>query len=520
MQARGGRFPPNCGSQYGEKIMAAAKIGQSRKCAPGALLSARSRIGVHATTLLLAVCAGFGIVSSHAQIVSAAIGCPQFHCTPEATGVMSQPIIGSASLATHITRSGPSLGTLYAQGCSGNGKLLACLVDPPPGKLGTLKILDTRARPTMRVVASDAWFFPSMPLEGSWSHGQAPFMFSDGRIGAGDANSYKIYNFAKANRTVTSVALPPAPQGARTMGLTDLANGYGVVTRTDGVLTFINMEQGTAIGSLSLTGLDGEPITLSSPPSASNGVLYVVANGDAGYLYAVSMAGNAAPSTWNWRYTYSGKTGASPVEATPAATGYSKTLILLDVPGTSPDTPQLQGIIDNGSSATLQWFSPLAEDLAVAPSVDGGHHMLYLTYKDDYRVFGYPLYVAGTPPVLNEMSTSYDLQALTGLSWVQLNGHIGAIQTKATGDFTLLLAAQASSDGASSNSEYMIVLRPTPAPGSAWSTLISQDAARYTAAWNLSPSSTRGVYCPVVVEGGPTTTQNPSPNGAVLMCDH
>jgi hypothetical protein len=466
--------------------------------------------------LLLGVCASFGSVSSHAQVASAAVGCPQFHCTPEATGAMSQPIIGSASLATYITRSAASLGTLYAQGCSGNGRLLACLVDPPPGKAGTLKILDTRTRPTMKVVASDASSFPSMSLGEGWSHGQVPFMFSDGRIGAGDANSYKIYDFS--DRTATSIALPPAPPGAKTMGLTDLANGYGVVARTDGVLTFINMEQGTAVGSLSLTGLDGEPLTLASPPSASNGVLYVVANGDDGYLYAVSMTGDAAPSTWNWCYTYSGRTGASPVEATPVATGYSNTLILLHVPGTGSEPPQLQGILDNGSSATVQWYIPLAEDLVVAPSVDAGNHKLYLIYQDDYQVFEYPLYVAGTPPVLNEMSASYDLQALTGLSWVQLNGHIGAIQTKAAGDFTLLLAAEASSG--SSSSEYMIALRPSPAPGSAWSTLISETAARYTAAWNLGPSSTRGVYCPLVVEGGPTGGQNPPPNGAVLMCDH
>lgn len=486
-----------------------------------------SRLCVHAATLMLVAWATCGIVSSHAQGAAATIGCPQFHCTPEATGVMFQPIIDSPSLARHITRSPASLGTLYAQGCSGNGTLLACLVDPPPGTFGTLKILDTRARPAMTVVASDASSFPSMALGTGWSHGQAPFMFSDGRIGAGDANWYRIYKFNQANPTVTSIALPPPARGANTTGLTDLANGYGVVARNDGVLTFINMAQGTAVGSLTLAGPNGEAVTLASPPTSSDGVLYVVANGDSGYLFAVSMVGNVVPSTWNWCFTYDGKTGASPVEATPVATGYSSTLILLHVPGTSPETPQLLGILDNGSSATLQWFIPLAEDLVVSPSVDAGNHMVYLIYSDDYRVYGYPLNVAGTPPVLNDMGTTYDLEALTGLSSLQLNGHIGAIQTEVAGDFTLLLAAEASpgstpSSSASLNprSEYMIVLQPTPAPGSAWSTLISAKPARYAAAWNLSRSSARGVYCPVVVEGGPTGGQNPPPNGAVLMCDH
>ena len=479
-----------------------------------------SGLRVRAAMFVLGVLASSGSASSSAQVAAAPTGCPQFHCTPEASGVVSQPIVGSPALAATITLSEPSLGTLLAQGCSGDGTLLACLVDPPADPSGRLKVLDTTARPTMAVIASDAMLPPSKRLGRTWSNGQVPFVFADGRIGAGDARSYNIYDFTGPMPKATSAALPaPVPPGATTMGLTDLGNGYGVVSRTDGVLTFIDMQQGTAVGSLALTGASGEMATLASVPSASNGVLYAVANGDSGYLFAVSMEGGTVPATWNWRYAYSGNTGASPVEVTPFATGYSNTLVLLHVPATESSGPQLQGLIDNGSSATVQWYIPLAVDLTVSPVVDELDHKLYLVYKNDDQVFGYPLYVDGPAPAVNAEGTAYDLEAMTGLSSLQINGHLAASQSGPAQDFTLLVAAKATSGG--SSSEYMIALRPSPAPGSAWSTLISPEAARYIAAWNLSPSSTPGIYCPLVVEGGSSTQgRAPAPNGLVLMCDH
>ena len=473
---------------------------------------------MRATTFALGVLAGFGSASIHAQVAAAPTGCPQFHCTPEATGVMSQPILGSATLLTTTTRSDPSFGTLFAQGCSGDGTRLACLVNSTSG---TLKIVDTTTRPTMQVVHSDKELMPSQRLQRGWSNGQAPFMFSDGRVGAGDATSYKIYDFSTTPATMTSVALP-LPAACVTMGLTDLGNGYGVVARSDGTLTFIDMAQGSYVGVLSLKDPNGDPVKLSSPPSASNGVLYVAATsneGYDGYLFAVSMEGNVAPSTWNWRYPFIGTPGASPVEATPSATGYAGTLILLHVPGDG--TPQLQGILDNGTSATLQWYIPLARDLTAAPSVDEANHRLYFIYKHGDSVFGYPLGVSDPAPAINATGTSYDLEALTGLPVLRVNGHIGAVQTAGVAsDFTLLLATTTETQD-SSGSEYLVALRPTPAPGSAWYTSISTPAAVYTAAWNLSPSTTPGVYCPLVVEGGTSTDPNdPRPNGLVLMCDH
>jgi hypothetical protein len=477
-----------------------------------------SRLHVRATAFALGVLTGCGSGSSGAQAAATTTGCPQFHCTPEATGAMSQPILGSASLMTTTSLSDPALGTLFAQGCSGDGTRLACLVDSPSG---TLKIVDTTTRPTLQVIHSDADLVPGQQLERGWSNGQVPFMFSDGRVGAGDAATYRIYDFDATPPTMSSVALP-VPARAVTLGLTDLGNGYGAVARSDGTLTFIDMAQGSYIGVLSLQDPNGDAVKLSSPPSASNGVLYAAATGNDGhdgYLFAVSMDGGAAPTTWNWRYAYSGTPGASPVEATPAATGYSNTLVLLHVPGSG--TPQLQAILDNGSSATLQWYIPLARDLAVAPSVDEANRRLYFIYKHWHMVYSYPLDVDEPAPAINAACTSYDLQAMTGLPALKLNGHLGAVQTPGLpSDFILLLAATTETSSLP-GSEYLVALRPIPAPGAAWSTLIATPAAVYTAAWNLSPSGTPGIYCPVVVLGGDShDPDDPRPNGLVLMCDH
>lgn len=477
-----------------------------------------SGLHVRAAAFALGVLAVGASASGRAQVAAATAGCPQFHCTVEATGAMSQPILGSAGLLTTATPSEPDFGTLLAQGCSGDGTRLACLVDSPSG---TLKIVDTTTRPTLRVVHSDKEFMPEQQLKRGWSNGQAPFMFADGRVGAGDAATYRIYDFDATPPTVASVALP-VPARAVTMGLTDMGNGYGVVARSDGVLTFIDMAQGSYIGVLSLEDPNGDAVKLSSPPSASNGVLYVAATGNDGqdgYLFAVSMDGGVAPTTWNWRYPFIGTPGASPVEATPAATGYANTLVLLHVPG--PGTPQLQAILDKGSSATLQWYIPLARDLAVAPSVDEANRRVYFIYRHGRVVYGYPLDVDGPAPAVNADCTSYDLRAMTGLSTLKLNGHIGAVQTPGLpSDFTLLLAATTQTSD-SPGSEYVVALRPNPPPGAAWSTLISTPAAVYTAAWNLSPSTTPGIYCPVVVLGGNSRDPyDPRPNQLLLMCDH
>ena len=70
----------------------------------------------------------------------AADGCPTFHCTIEATGAITSPVIPSVSTITSNT-----LGTFQKQGCSGDGTRLACLflTDSAIGSAqGSLKVLD------------------------------------------------------------------------------------------------------------------------------------------------------------------------------------------------------------------------------------------------------------------------------------------------------------------------------------------------------------------------------------------
>jgi hypothetical protein len=55
------------------------------------------------------------------------IGCPQFHCKPESTGVMYQPIAENPP-PSKVAFQNRTAGTYQAQGCSGNGPLLASLI--------------------------------------------------------------------------------------------------------------------------------------------------------------------------------------------------------------------------------------------------------------------------------------------------------------------------------------------------------------------------------------------------------
>lgn len=492
------------------------------------------RLDVHALQLLLGACAGLASMSGHAQSAAAPDGCPQYHCTPEATGVMAQPIITSTT-GTSVTKLS-TLGTLYAQGCSGNGTLLACLSDASGTWPGTLKIIQTSISPDppMTVVADD--YLTADKLVGDWSRGQVPFVFpqqpsGEIKIGAGDGGYYKFYTYDPISKSLAWTSTTPistAVSGAKSMGLTDLGNGYGVVARDDGLLALINMATGAVAKNLSgndvykqLYGTGSTPVTLTSPPSASDGVLYVVANdngldGGNGFLYAVSRnaLGNLAIK---WTYTYDGKTGASPVEVKPSLTPYSKTLVLLHVPGkTSVPQPQLRGILNNGGSYTNQWHIDLTDDLNVAPTVDEDSQRLYFTYELGDEVFGYPLYVSGAAGAANTTQTTYDLLSPTGLGSLILNGHIGAIKAGPTQGFTLLLTA-AWPVSPTPVSEFMIAFTPDPNPipvgtGTLWKKVIS-GPAQYTGAWNVgSPAS--GEYCPLVVEGGAAA------NGLVLVCNH
>ena len=230
------------------------------------------------------VCAStLDTVTLIAASVVAPDGCPIFHCTVEATGVISQPLIEAVSTMT----SNSSLGDLPKQGCSGNGSTLTCLfsTDNATGiAQGTLKALDAT---TLQPIWGSAGAAGSYNLDAaSASGGQVPVNFADGSIAAGDLNYYVLYNSSGA--VIGRLSL----QGKDlNFGLTPISDTYGVVSQANGVLTLVDMPTWTNADTLVLL----DPVTkgslqLVSPSSGTANVLYAVAqnktNGN-GFLFSV-----------------------------------------------------------------------------------------------------------------------------------------------------------------------------------------------------------------------------------------
>ena len=73
-----------------------------------------------------------------------------YHCTPQATGIMTQAVIPTVL----TSNSNGSLGSQVGQGCSGNGTRLACLYlrdTAPANRKGTLKVLNATQAYRMRI---------------------------------------------------------------------------------------------------------------------------------------------------------------------------------------------------------------------------------------------------------------------------------------------------------------------------------------------------------------------------------
>ncbi len=434
--------------------------------------------------------------SASAQIL-APLGCPIFHCTVEATGVMDEALIQTAATVTYNN----TLGSMKAQACSGDGTHLACLfaIDATAGAgQGTLKLLDaTTLEPLWGSHAAP----DSYDLDpGSSSGGQAPVLFANGDIAAGDKTYHVRYNLAGG----VAGRLALAGKG-NNFGLTPISDTHGVVTQTDGVLTLVNMSTWQALGSLKLTD-SGSRLQVVSPSSATGNVLYVVAlnpQTNVGYLFSVVM--NAAKQKPRIRSTYAftGRTEASPVIVEKAISGLQSNLILLHVPGLGGDSQnRLVALKDTGSALVTAWSIDLAAALPVSPSIDQTTKSLFFEYKDDSRIFQYNL-MTGQPV------QTYDIRAIGGFpEGFALNGHMGATQANAT--YTMLLGgAIASVPG--SNGQYVIAFTPVATPNSLlWAVKVRKTPDKYLAAWNTAPSSNAGTYCPVV--NGPLS-------GLTRVCD-
>ena len=434
--------------------------------------------------------AAFGAAPALASETVASAGCPLFHCTAEATGVMYQPVVTPTLMTKNST-----LGNMKAQGCSGDGTLLACLftTDNATGVgQGTLKVLNGT---TLQPIWGSAGIVGSYNLNASTAAGgQVPVNFSDGRIAAGDATVHVLYDAAG-----TALGVLPVGGKGSNLGLTPISDTLGIVSQSDGVLTLVDLTAWQSLGTLTLRDPGtGARVTLVSPSSASDGVLYSVgqnAKNNHGFLFAVVPNASANGLVARSTFTFVGKTGASPVVVTPVQSGLSGNLILLHTPGLLADpVPQnrLLGVVDDGSSLATQWTIALTDALSVAPTIDEVTQTLFFQYRGP-EIFQYG-YVSG------DAVNVFDIGALGNFGPnFTLNGHVVSVQTGI--NFKLLLSGTAPPTPTSRQpAQYVIAFAPTTDPTSLlWTRKIDAKAYSYTAAWTLGPSGKAGVKCPIVV---------------------
>ena len=436
----------------------------------------------------------------------AADGCPIFHCTPEATGAVYQPLVQAAP----DINSNSSLGSLPWQGCSGNGTILTCLfaTDEATGVAkGTLKALDAS---TLQPIWGSAGAANSFNLNPATSTGgQVPVNFANGSIAAGDSKYFVLYGAAGA-----VIGKLPLTGSKQNFGLTPLSATYGVISQENGQLTLINMSTWQSVFTLTLRDpVTGDAVHLVSPSSGTAGVLYAIAqnsvNGN-GILFSVVLDASTTQISIGSSFEFTGKSGASPVVVTPEVTGLPGNLVLLPVPGLIGDSQpknRLLGLVDSPTSGlTLSWEVALPAYMSVSPTIDQASMSLF--YHDN----------GGSVVHQNDLLTgapisAFNIQAIGGYpkSFV-LNGHLGASESGSP--FTLLMAgAYTTSPGV--GAQLVITFQPIASPGALlWATQISSVPAEYLAAWNFAPSSRSGVICPIAV------SDDTNGNSAIVrVCD-
>jgi hypothetical protein len=434
----------------------------------------------------------------------AADGCPLFHCTAAATGIVSQPLI-PAVLASNANS---SLGTLVRQGCTGNGTILSCLYSTDKARgiaRGTLKQLNAT---TLQPVWGSTGARQSYELDAaSAADGQAPVNFSDGTVAAGDANYEVLYN--ASGRALGKVALDGV---GKNLGLTPLSSNFGVVSQSDGFLTLINLNTWAAVGTLTLTDpTNASPVVLGSVAVGASNVLYSIGYDSAnnvGVLYSIGLTVRTQVLAVRSTFTFTGSSGACPVVVSPSQSGLPGNLVLLASPGLAGDALPQNRLIALTDSAVLaeSWSIPLSFGLTVSPTIDAGSQSLFYQDANGPNVYQASL-IDGAP-----MQT-FNLQSLGAFAGTfVLNGHLGASQAGSV--FTLLLAGE-STTTQPSYAEYVIAFQPIAMPNVlVWAEQIASASVKYTEGWNLAPASEAQTGCPIAI----TTTGIAS--SIVRLCDH
>lgn len=424
-------------------------------------------------------------------------GCPVFHCSSEALGVIHATLIDAPTVVT----ANAALGKLRFQGCSGDGARLGCLFsrdDAAGGEQGTLKVLDATSLAPLWGSASAPGSYD--PLASATS-GQVPTHFADGTLAAGDAAAEALYDAQGA--VIASVALSGT---GNNFGLTLLSPGRGVVSQGDGLLTLIDLDTWTVLDTLALRDPAGGRASLVSPSSGSAGTLYAIARNaraDRGLLFAVSLDAGGGSLSTRASFAFDGRSEASPVVLPPALTGRTDRLVLVHAPGLDGDLQQrLIALADDGGDVLQPtWAVSLEAPLPVTPTVDLSSRTLFLSHRDDRGLYRHDI-------ASGALTQVYDLQAETGLAGhLVLNGHLVAVHDGVRS--TLLLSAAVDS-APSGNGQYVMAFAPDSTPRLRWIERIAARADKYTQAWNLGPSSQGSASCPIVVG---------SRSGITRLCD-
>jgi hypothetical protein len=449
--------------------------------------------------LVLAMGLGAVFPSAAGGPVLAANGCPIFHCTPEATGVNGDPLLAHPTTVL----SNNALGTLLHQGCSGDGARLACLfptdaVSSGVGK-GTLKLIDATTLQPIWGSAGVAGSYDIDPV--TFSTAQAPLMFADGSLAAGDSFRHVLYS--PTGQVLKSLVLGGRGSG-RNMGMTPISERYGVVTQNKGTFTLVDMESWTKVSALSVT-IDGVGVEVQSPSVGTRGVLYaVVASGsNRGHLLALAVETDqygADKLVLRATFTFLGKPSASAVVVKPETTGLPGNLVVLYVPGLQDDvvrTNRLLGLLDDGTSAfSHAWQLPIVldEGLTISPAIDEDSRSLFFRYATTPIVHRHDL-------LNGSYLEHYDLAAAGGFpASFSLNGHMAA--NRYAGAFTLLLSgAYKLGRRGGGSAQVALAFQPLISPTSVlWSRKIASQPDLYTLAWSTGPATNSfGYYCPIVV---------------------
>jgi len=434
----------------------------------------------------------------------ATAGCPLSHCTPEATGLITQPLIP----AVIATNSNSALGSMDAEGCSGNGTQLSCLFvhdSARAGFKGTLKLLDAT---TLQPIWGSASAKKSYDLDPhTAAAGQVPVNFADGSLAAGDAQVLVHYD-------PNGVALAKVPVGGTgiDLGLTPVSATYGNVSQSDGTLTLINLSTWKNAGTLTLVDPRTQlRMNLIGPSSAGSDVLYAIgydaANGD-GTLFSIAVDESSGTMAVRSTFNFTGQSGAAPVVVAPSQSGLPNDLVLLHAPGLIGEAnPQnhLLGLADAATSGLEEiWAIPLNAPLTVSPTVDQNSGSLF--YENGPYLYQSEL-VSGAP------IQTFDLETIGGFNRsFHLTGHIAASQTGTV--FTLLLIGTfptSKSDGV----QYAMAFQPVASPSAlVWSTQIASVNTGYSAAWNFAPATEPDAVCPIAI------TIDSLKSTIIRLCDH